>query len=96
LDSLIYYSANDSPRVYSLTPPAGSNWPELVSKNWTWRCLLSDGNRLDPIADAAAISSYPVNKKHIFGRFRIATFGQTAVAILVRHTDTPVYAMKLK
>jgi hypothetical protein len=95
LDSLIYYSANDSPHVYALTPAAGYDRPQLVRSNWMWRRLLSDGNTLDPIADAAAISSFPVNKEHIFGRFRIATFGQTTVAILVRHTDTPVYAMKV-
>ena len=35
------------------------------------------------------------NKSHTFGRFRVATYGRTDVAILVRHTETPVYAMRL-
>jgi hypothetical protein len=96
LDSLIYHSAIDGPRVHSLAAPAGSSWPELVSGKWRWRRLVNDETCLDPIADAAAISSYAVNRNHIFGRFRIATFGHITVAILVRHTDTPVYAIKLE
>ena len=62
---------------------------------WTWRSLLKEGNRLDPVTQAASLSSYGVNVSHTFGRFRVATYGQTDVAILVRHVDTPVYAMRL-
>ena len=47
------------------------------------------------IADAARHSRFPVNLSHAFGRFRVATFGAMDVAILVRHVDSPVYAMRL-
>ncbi len=36
-----------------------------------------------------------VNRDHTFGRFRIAHFKEFDVAILVRHIDSPVYAMRL-
>jgi hypothetical protein len=96
LDRLIYYSANDGPRIFSIAAPPGSSWAELTGDAWRWRSLLYDDNRLDPIAHAAAMSAYGVNRNHTFGRFRVATYGETELAILVRHTDTPVYAMKLK
>ena len=48
-----------------------------------------------PIADAANHSRYPVNLSQTFGRFRIASFGTIDVAMLVRHVDSPVYAMRL-
>jgi hypothetical protein len=96
LDRLIYYSANDGPRIFSIAAPPGSTWPELTGGAWSWRSLLCDDNRLDPVAHAAALSAYGINRDHTFGRFRVATYGETEVAILVRHTDTPVYAIKLK
>lgn len=95
LDQFVYYSANDGPNIYSITAPTGSTWSQLTAGAWTWRSILSAGNSLDPIADAQALSSYAVNRSHTFGRFRIATYGGTDVAILVRHIDTPVYAMRL-
>ena len=95
LDRLVYYSPNDGPQIYSIASPAGSTWPQLVVGAWTWRRLLNEGNDLDPVTQAAALSSYGLNVSHTFGRFRVATYGQTDVAILVRHTDTPVYAMRL-
>jgi len=95
LDQFVYYSANDGPHIYSITAPAGSTWSQLLAGAWTWRSILNDGNTLDPITDAQAISSHAVNRSHTFGRFRVGTYGRTDVAILVRHTDTPVYAMRL-
>jgi hypothetical protein len=95
LDEFVYYSANDGPQIYSLTAPAGSGWAKLITGAWTWRNVLDGGNSLDPIAHAASISRYGVNKSQTFGRFRVATYGSTNVAILVRHPDTPVYAMRL-
>src|SRR5437870_6395144 len=95
LDQFVYYSANDGPHVYSIAAPAGSTWPELIAGTWIWRDLSSDRNHLDPVEHAAAMSKYNVNKDHTFGRFRVATYGQIDLAILVRHTDTPVYAMRL-
>jgi hypothetical protein len=95
LDRLIYYSANDGPQIFSIAAPPGSSWPELTGGAWRWRSLLHD-DRLDPPAHAAAMSAYGVNRNHTYGRFRIASCGETELAVLVRHTDTPVYAMKLK
>jgi hypothetical protein len=95
LDQFVYFSANDGPQIYSIAAPAGSAWWSLTRGIWSWHSLLNDGNQLNPIAHAEAISSYDVNKSHTFGRFRVATYGPTDVAILVRHADTPVYAMRL-
>jgi hypothetical protein len=94
-DRFVYYSANDGPQIYSIAAPSGTNWSQLTSGAWTWRSLLGERNRLDPVAHAQVISSFSVNKSHTFGRFRVATYGRTDVAILVRHTDTPVYAIRL-
>jgi len=95
LDCFIYYSANDGRQIYSISAPSGSNWSELTSSPWNWESLLDERNSLNPIAHAQALSKHAINKSHTFGRFRVATYGKTDVAILVRHTDTPVYTMRL-
>jgi hypothetical protein len=63
---------------------------------WTWSRLDARTYTLDPVADAAAQSRYPVNRTHTFGRFRVAAYDEVALAILVRHIDTPVYVAKLR
>ncbi|MGH7844910.1 MAG: hypothetical protein ACREQW_07055 [Candidatus Binatia bacterium] len=95
LDQLIYYSASNGPHIYSITPPAAATWARLTAGAWHWQSILNDGNRLDPVTNAEATSSHGVNRSHTFGRFRVATYGRTDLAILVRHTDSPVYAMRL-
>jgi hypothetical protein len=95
LDRFVYYSANDGPQIYSIAAPAGSKWSDLTISTWTWNRLINEANNLDPISDAQAISSSAINKAHTFGRFRLAAYGSVDVAILVRHTDTPVYAMRM-
>lgn len=95
LDRFIYYSANNGPEIYSIEAPTGSMWSQLTTRAWKWKSILKPDNRLDPIAHAAMMSKHVVNKDHTFGRFRVATYGRTDVAILVRHTDTPVYAVSL-
>ena len=95
LDRFVYYSANDGARIYSVAAPAGSTWSQWTTSAWNWTNLMNPDNRLNPNAHAAAMSKFPVNRDHTFGRFRVATYGNTDVAILIRHTDTPVYAMKL-
>ncbi len=95
LDAFVYFSARGSPDVYAVKPPDGSTWPRLTSRHWPWRTMLARHNALDPVADAAAASRHPLNQHHTFGRFRVATYGSTDVAILVRHVDSPVYVMKL-
>ena len=66
-----------------------------MSGTWIWRRVRNENNNLNPIADAQAISSHAANTSHTFGRFRVASYSGTDVAILVRHIDTPVYAMRL-
>jgi hypothetical protein len=95
LDQFIYYSANYGSRIYSITAPFESTWSQLVSGTWNWRSVHNQRNALDPIADARAVASHAVNVGHTFGRFRVAGYSGIDVAILVRHIDSPVYAMRL-
>jgi hypothetical protein len=81
--SFVYYSAADGAAVYAID-----------SADALWRPLTAAAS-LDPVADAAAHSRYPVNRVHTFGRFRVAHFDDVDLAILVRHVDSPVYAMRL-
>jgi len=95
LDQFVYYSANNGPKVYAIASPAGSGWAHLIRGVWKWKSLLNAGNTLNPIVHAESLSSYGGNRSHTFGRFRIATYGRTDLAILIRHVDSPVYAMRL-
>jgi hypothetical protein len=95
LDRFVYLDVNELLQTYSLAAPSGSKWSEWAGMPWTSRRLIGNPNTLDPIADAVALSVHAINRKQIFGRFRIATYGKIAVAILVRHCDTPVYSMRL-
>jgi hypothetical protein len=95
LDRFVYFSAKNGPRLYTISGPAGSSWAQLTSGAWRWRNILNADNRLDPIAHAASNTKYDLNKDHTFGRFRIATYGPFDFAVLIRHVDTPVYAMTL-
>ena len=95
LDCFVFYSANDGARLFAITAPPGSNWTERTHGQWPWRSLLDSPNRLDPITDAASTSNCCLNRDHTFGRFRVASYGDTDVALLVRHIDTAVYALRL-
>jgi len=95
LDRLIYYSATGGAQIYAIAAPEGPTWAQHVGGAWTWRSITAQDNSLDPAADAQAVSSRVINPGHTLGRFRVASFGTTDVAVLVRHVDTPVYAMRL-
>ncbi len=95
LDKLIYFSAKDGGRMYSIEPPIGSSVSQLADGCWTWRSMVDSTNDLDPIADARSHSAYTVSHWHTFGRFRIATYGPIDIAILVRHIDSSVYVSRL-
>jgi hypothetical protein len=82
--SLIYYSAMDGAAVHAIDWDGEAHWR-----------MISAPTSLDPIADAAAQSQYHVNLAHTFGRFRVAHFDSVDLALLVRHVDSPVYAMLL-
>jgi hypothetical protein len=84
LDALVYYSANDGATVHAVEVDGDAHWRPLT-----------DSSSLDPIDDAARQSRYEVNRAHTFGRFRVAHFDAMDLALLVRHVDSPVYAMRL-
>jgi hypothetical protein len=92
---LVYFSPLDNGIVYTITAPDGQRSQHEFVEEWSWQACEPAGNTLDPIADAARHAHYPVNLSHAFGRFRIASFDAIDIAILVRHVDSPVYAMRL-
>ena len=83
-DSIIYYSAADGAAVYSIDWDDKARWENITASD-----------TLDPVADAARMSRHQINKSHTFGRFRVANFGDFDLALLIRHVDSPVYAMRL-
>jgi len=95
LQAFICYSAADGATLYKLTPPRGKSWIELTNGIWTWESVLHRRNSLNPVADASRVAEHDINTSHTFGRFRLATYGDVDLAILVRHVDSPVYAMRL-
>ena len=96
LNCFVYYSANEGPNVYGITAPSSENEADPLSSVWTWSRLDARDQSLNPVADAAAQSRYPVNRSHTFGRFRVVDYADVVLAILVRHIDTPVYVAKLR
>ncbi len=64
----------------------------MLSRSPSLTCLICT---LDPIQDAAESTRHPLNRSHTFGRFRVACYGDMDIGILIRHIDTPVYAIKL-
>ena len=82
--SIVYYSAVDGANVYGIDLDGAA----------TWR-VLSNPESPDPVMDAASQSRHQVNRTHTFGRFRVAHYGAIDLAVLVRHVDSPVYAMRL-
>ena len=95
LRGFVYYSAADGSTLYKISPPSGHDFATLLNEEWIWESLLHDENSLDPVSDAANESAYETNKSHTFGRFRIANYDDVDIAILVRHVDSPVYALRI-
>lgn len=93
LDRLIYYSAQDGACVHTIAAPPGRDWSALVSGEWNWAQGADGGS--DPVADARSGSRHAGHWRHTFGRFRVASWGSIDVALLIRHVDTPVYALRL-
>lgn len=85
LGALVYCAAGDRARVHGIA------WHGHAA-DWF---PLSAPESLDPITDAARLSRHPVNAAHTFGRFRVAHFADMDLAVLVRHVDSPVYALRL-
>jgi hypothetical protein len=95
IDRLVYFSPLDGSIVYTIAAPRASASRDKFVGEWTWHAYEPAAGTLDPIRDAASRSRYPVNLSQTFGRFRIASFGAIDLAVLVRHVDSPVYAMRL-
>jgi hypothetical protein len=93
IDRLVYFTPSDAGVVYSVAGPLRAT--NKFAGQWTWHAHAPPAGTLQPIAHAARVSRFALNPSHAFGRFRIAAFGTTDVAIVVRHVDTPVYAMRL-
>ena len=92
LGRLVYFSPLDGGTVCTIaTPRERSSRFEA----WTWLAHHTVAGSLQPITHAARHSRFPVSVPHAFGRFRIAAFEGIDVAILVRHVDSPVYALRL-
>lgn len=92
LGAAVYFGAASSPAPLAIELPGAAAAPGAA---WTARSLLAATNGLDPVAEAAAAARGEVHRHHVFGRFRIASFGEVDVAVLVRHVDSPVYALRL-
>ena len=95
IDEIIYFSPLDHGSVHAVAAPHRDGRRAALDAEWTWHAYIPPADTLDPIADAARRSRFSVNVPHAFGRFRIASFDGIDVAILVRHVDSPVYAMRL-
>ena len=92
---LVYFSPLDNGVVFSVAGPDRRGSRARFADQWTWHAHEPAADTLRPVADAAHRSRFPVNLAHAFGRFRIASFGAIDLAILIRHVDSPVYAMRL-
>ena len=92
---LVYFSPLDNSALFTIAGPGDRDSPAKFVEAWTWHAHEPAADTLRPVADAARHSRFPVNQSHAFGRFRIATFGAIDLAILIRHVDSPVYAMRL-
>ena len=84
----------DGGALYTIEPPDGP-LSRAKAARWCWRRVDAPDRTLDPFEDAALCSRGAVNRSHLFGRLRIATFDDGDYAVLVRHVDSPVYAMRL-
>ena len=96
LDCFVYYSASDSRCLYAIKVPGSSSVAGLMEGTWCWERLPTTIDSVDPIADAATVTANGSNASHVFGRLRFADYRDATVAILVRHVDTAVYAIKLE
>ena len=95
LACLVYFSPLDGGIVYTIAAEPRRRSHDELAEKWSWHACRPAPDTLDPIADAASRSRYPVNLSQTFGRFRIASYGAIDLAILIRHVDSPVYAMRL-
>jgi hypothetical protein len=84
LQRIVYFSAVNKADVFAIDLTDEARWSKLTSTNTR-----------DPIDDAIRQSRSRLSVTHTFGRFRVASYRTVDIAILVRHVDSPVYAMRL-
>jgi hypothetical protein len=92
---LVYFSPLDEGIVYTIAAAQPRASRDNFFAPWTWHAHAPAAGTLNPIRDAASRSRYRVNLSQSFGRFRITSFGAIDLAVLIRHVDSPVYAMRL-
>jgi hypothetical protein len=92
---LAYFSATDRGIVHTIEAPAQRGRADSSAEPWLWRAIRPIEQSIDPIEDARQKARTPVNAAQVFGRFRIASYGDIDIAILIRHVDSPVYALRL-
>jgi hypothetical protein len=95
LASLVYFSAAGAPGVHLLRAPEGPGKTACLEGSWQWCRVAEDSADLDPVRDAAEASRFATHPSHIFGRFRVVDYELAVLALLVRHIDSPVYALRL-
>jgi hypothetical protein len=95
LSALVYFSPEDEGTIYAISRANESRSTDKFSGVWRWEAVVPSSDTANPIAAAAARSRYPVNRSHVFGRFRVASFGIVDIGILLRHIDSPVFALRL-
>ena len=78
--AFLYYQRGDG--VFEFKQ-SGSDWRAGA---WTWSQLTSPTNSVVPTGE---------NKNGVFSRFRIATFDDAEIALVVHEVDGPVYAFKV-
>ncbi len=95
LDGILYFGAPSSPDVYLLKRPTADSKSALIDGVWRWIRIADRTAGKDPVADAARLSGWCLNPSHVFGRFRCVDYPGMTLAVLIRHVDSAVYAMRL-
>lgn len=97
LDCFVYFCGRSGAAIHLLQAPTDDKRSCGVGR-WRWEERTPPEESLDPIRDAAMHSTRVAHPDHVFGRFRLVEYGDAdpmTLAILVRHVDSPVYAMRL-
>tara|TARA_R110002095_G_scaffold101165_3_gene88949 strand:- start:575 stop:1894 length:1320 start_codon:yes stop_codon:yes gene_type:complete len=95
MNALIYCSAANAGELFCIRKDGSSNIADPNRATCSWEGITAATNQLNPITDAAKTSQHPTNLKQTFGRFRVASYDGVDIGILIRHIDSPVYAIKL-
>ena len=92
-DCFVFFTSARSEEVFYLKSPTATSTNGLIAGTWIWSSLRSS---LNPIMDAREASILCRHPEHVFGRFRVVDYKFATLAVLVRHIDSPVYAIRLR